>query len=90
MTYTNRDFEPTDVEQAAIARALRRLNGWGRDQSTQEAVARTALRILVAATITQPQDDPPLFASLPMPAWNQPSAAFPIVDRPLLNLLEVP
>lgn len=83
------DFEPTDVELAAIGRAVRRLSGYGRTDTEQEAVARTALRLLVAATITQPEpDDPPLFAALAMPTWNQPSAPFPIVDRPLLNLLE--
>lgn len=82
------DFEPTDVEQAAIARAVRRLSGYGRDEYAMDAVARTALRLLVAATITQPVDDPPLFAALAMPTWNQPSAAYPIVDRPLLDLLE--
>lgn len=83
------DFEPTDAEAAAIARALRRLNGHGRTDTEQDAVARTALRLLVAATITQPADDPPLFAELAMPTWNQPSAAFPTVDRPLLQLLEM-
>lgn len=82
------DFEPTDVETAAMARARRRLSGYGRTDVEQEAVARTALRLLVAATITQPVDDPPLFAELAMPTWNQPSAAYPIVDRPLLDLLE--
>lgn len=83
------DFEPTDVETAAIARAVRRLSGYGRTDTEQDAVARTALRLLVAATITQPVDDPPLFAELAMPTWNQPSAAFPTVDRPLLQLLEM-
>lgn len=78
----------TEVEQAAIARAVRRLNGHGRTDVEQEAVARTALRLLVAATITQPVDDPPLFAQLSMPTWNQPSGVFPTVEGPLLNLLE--
>ena len=75
------DFEPTDVEQAAIARAVRCLRGYGLD----EGIARSALRILQA----DPVDDPPLFAELAMPMWNQPSAAYPTVDRPLLELLEM-
>lgn len=80
----------TDVEQDAIDRAVRRLSGHDRDEYTMQVVAGTALRVLVAATITQPVDDPPLFAELAMPTWNQPSAAFQTVDRPLLDLLEVP
>lgn len=75
------DFEPTDVEAAAIARAVRCLRGYGLD----EGIARSALWILQAAH--RHVDDPPLFAELAMPTWNQPSAAFPIVSRPL-GLLE--
>ena len=82
------DFEPAEL--AAIARAVRRLSGHGRDDEAMWVVARTALRVLVAATVTQPEAvDPPIAASLPMPTWNQPSAAFPTVDRPLLHLLEM-
>lgn len=84
------DFEPTDAEATAIARAVRRLSGYGRDETAMWVIARTALRVLEAAHITQPEpDDPPLFAELAMPTWNQPSAAFPTVDRPLLDLLEM-
>lgn len=83
---TSDDFEPTDAELAAIARAVRRLSGHGRDNDAIAAVARSALWLL-----TNPApEDPPLFAALAMPTWNQPSAAFPTVDRPLLQLLEVP
>ncbi len=85
------DFEPTETELAAIARAVRRLSGYGRDEYAMDAVARTALRVLVAVLITQPEPmDPPIAAALTMPTWNQPSAAFPVVDKPLLQLLEVP
>ncbi len=80
------DFEPTDTELAAIGRAVRRLSGYGRDNDAIAAVARSALWLL---TSREPED-PPLFATLAMPTWNQPSAPFPIVERrPLLDLLEV-
>ena len=79
------DFEPTDTEAAAIARAVRRLAGYGRDEDAMWVVARTALWVL-----TNPEpEDPPLFAALALPTWDQPSAPFPIVERrPLLDLLE--
>lgn len=81
----------TDAELAAIARAVRRLNGHHRDENAMEAVARTALRVLEAAHIPQPEPvDPPIAAGLVMPTWNAPSGWFQTVDRPLLNLLEVP
>lgn len=85
------DFEPTDAELAAIARAVRRLSGHGRDDTAMDAVARTALRVLIAATLTRPETaDPPIAAELTMPTWNAPSGVFQTVDRPLLDLLEVP
>lgn len=74
----------TDVERAAIARAVRCLRGYGPD----EAIARSALLILEAAH--HHGEDPPLFAQLSMPTWNQPSSAYAVIDRPLLDLLEVP
>ncbi len=85
------DFEPTETELAAIGRAVRRLSGHGRDDDAMWVVARTALRVLVAATVQPEAVDPPIAASLPMPTWNQPSGVFTtVVDRPLLDLLEVP
>lgn len=89
--HTDPDYQPSEVEQAAIERALRRLAGWCYGTDVQAAVAASAVRILAAATITQPPpDDPPLFAGLPYPTWDQPSGMFPTVVRPLLNLLEDP
>jgi len=82
----------TDAERAAIARALRRLAGYDHDETVMEIAARAALRVLVAALITQPDaDDPPLFAALAMPAWDAPSGVYlTVATTPLLDLLEVP
>lgn len=86
--YTDPDYQPTEVEQTAIEKALSRLSGWVRDEYAQAAVAASALRILVAATLPPEPDDLPLFAAAPYPTWNQPSGMLPVVTRPLLDLLE--
>jgi hypothetical protein len=77
--------ELTDVELAAVARAKRRLAS-----TTDPSGAYLALRVLQAATITQPvDDDPPIAAGLAMPAWTADTGAFlAVTRRPLLELLE--
>lgn len=81
------EFEPTDVEQSAIAKAVRRLSGHGRDEDAMAAVARTALHLLAEAVYTRPSEDPPIAASIPMPVWNAPSGLYPMVHQPPLDLM---
>lgn len=75
------EVEFTDAELAAIRRALRRLSGHGKTDAAQEAIARLALSLLIKAAGHIDRDDPPIAASLAMPAWN---------GGTLLTLMEVP
>ena len=84
---------PADVQ--TIARARRRLldpsrsEAHGRSEWDYDHTARLALDVITTALRDEADAALAIFRGLDMPAWNGPSAPWPVVadDRPLLDLL---
>jgi hypothetical protein len=80
----------TTVDDQIIARGRRRLLPPGEHTEwDQQNAARAALDVITAGIAEQDDAELAIYREMAMPAWNEPSGRWPVVEAgPLLGLME--